>query len=186
MQKICFLIIAAVVCSIASNAQDFDDLDRSPHDIVYHRDSKIAPPLIKVTYGRPAKDNREIFGKEVPYGKIWRTGDNEATEIKFYQDVVFGGTAVKKGTYTLVTVPDKDSWQVILNAQTDMEGVFFYNPELNIAEVTVPVKKSEFLEHFSIGFKNRDNKLSLVMAWDTVRVSVPVSMEQDNGLVVRR
>lgn len=180
--------VLSIVFIITSkvDAQDFEGIDDIPHDIVYYRTSKIAPPLIKVTYGRPAKNNKEIFGEEVPYGKIWRTGANEATEIKFYKDAIFGETLVEAGTYTLFTVPGEDSWKIILNAQTDMEGAFFYNPELNIAEATVSVKKGEFLEHFSIGFKNRNNKLTMSLAWDSTRVSVPISLERYQGVVVRR
>ncbi len=66
------------------NAQDFRDLDASPHDIVYFRTNKISPPKIKVLYGRPKKNGREIFGNVIPFGRIWRVGANEATEVVFY------------------------------------------------------------------------------------------------------
>jgi len=60
------------------NAQYFQDLDKSPHDIVYFRTNKISQPIIKVLYGRPQKRGRKIFGELIPYDKIWRVGADEA------------------------------------------------------------------------------------------------------------
>ena len=74
------------------------------------RTNKISPPKIKVLYGRPKKNGREIFGNVIPYGKIWRVGANEATEVIFYNDVVFGETEVKAGTYVLYAIPDQDEF----------------------------------------------------------------------------
>ncbi|PID68515.1 MAG: hypothetical protein CR989_05100 [Flavobacteriales bacterium] len=186
MKKIYLLIFAAVLFSLSAKAQDFDDIDETPHDIVYYRTSKISPPLIKVTYGRPAKHNQVVFGNKVPYNKIWRTGDNEATEIKFYKDILFGDVKIVAGTYSLFTIPNKNEWQIILNAQTDIHGACFYNPKLNLAKITVPVKNAEELEYFSIGFKNKKNGVDMVLAWDTVRVSVPISIKHQSKLLVKR
>ena len=82
--------MSTFLSSTGMTAQDFRDLDSSPHDIVYFRTNKISPPKIKVLYGRPKKNGREIFGNVIPYGTIWRVGANEATEVVFYNDVVFG------------------------------------------------------------------------------------------------
>src|SRR6476660_6493757 len=72
---------------------------------------------VKVTYGQPSKKGREIFGKLVPFGQVWRTGANEASEITFNKDVTVGGKPVKAGTYTLFTIPKETEWTVILNSQ---------------------------------------------------------------------
>jgi len=72
-------------------------------------------PLARIIYSRPKKKNRVIFGDLVPYGKVWRTGANEATEITFYEDVLFNSEKVKAGTYTLYTIPRKENWVVIIN-----------------------------------------------------------------------
>lgn len=67
---------------------------------------------IKCTYGQPTKKGREVFGALVPFGKLWRTGANEATEITFTSDILMGGLPVSAGTYTLFTVPNKESWTI--------------------------------------------------------------------------
>ena len=69
---------------------------------------------ITIEYSRPGVKGREIFGKLVPYGETWRTGANENTTITFSEDVKVGGKDIKKGTYALYTVPNKDSWEIVL------------------------------------------------------------------------
>lgn len=83
---------------------------------------EMLPPTMKIVYGRPLKNGRTIFGGIIPYDKVWRTGANEATEITFYKDVVFGGQAVKAGTYSLFTIPGKKEWTFILNKDLDIWG----------------------------------------------------------------
>ena len=159
-----------------AGAQDFKDLDTSPHDIVYFRANKISPPNIKVLYGRPKKNGREIFGEVVPYGKIWRVGANEATEVVFYQDVVFGEKEVKAGTYVLYAIPDQKEWTLILSSNTDVWGTQEYEKKYDVARATAKVSKAEFLEAFSIGFKEKGNHVNMVLAWDTARITTPIKI----------
>ncbi|MDY7394802.1 DUF2911 domain-containing protein [Aureibaculum sp. 2210JD6-5] len=166
-----------------TRAQGFVPVDDIPHDISYLRESKIMPPLAKVLYGRPKKEDSEVFGNLVPYDKLWRTGANEATEVKFFKDVQFGDCEVKAGTYVLVTIPHKEEWQVILSSQTDVWGACQYDPFFNVAEITVPVKKGEELEAFTIAFKEKNDTSQMILGWDTVRVNVPLKFEKEPVLV---
>jgi hypothetical protein len=154
--------------------QDFPSLDRSPHDIVYFRTNKISPPTIKVLYGRPQKNGRKIFGDLIPYHKIWGVGANEATEIRFYKDVVFGDQKVSAGTYVLYAIPDKDEWTLILNSNLDVWGENAYEKKYDIARVKVKVSRAEPIESFSIGFKDKKKYIRMTLAWDTTRVSIPI------------
>lgn len=158
------------------HSQDFRDLDESPHDIVYFRTNKLSPPKIKVLYGRPKKSGREIFGNVIPYGKIWRVGANEATEMVFYNDVVFGETEVKAGTYVLYAIPEKDQWTLILSSNTDVWGTFEYEEKYDVARATAKVSRAEFLEAFSIGFKDKGKHVNMVLAWDTTRITTPIKI----------
>lgn len=79
---------------------------------------------VKCTYGQPLKKGREIFGNLVPYGKLWRTGANEATEITFTTNIQIGETQLPAGTYTLFTVPNKEKWTIILNSELGQWGDF--------------------------------------------------------------
>lgn len=169
------LIIVALL-SLNSFSQGFQKADKIPHDIVYYRNNNVAPPLIKVLYGRPSsKGQEEIFGVIIPFNELWRTGANEATEIRLFNDVVFGNKLVSAGTYVLYTIPGEKNWEVILNSNTDVLGAFQYDSFYNVAKITVPVCKAEKLDTFSIGFKRVNvNNINMVLAWGSTRVKVPL------------
>ncbi|WP_234735204.1 DUF2911 domain-containing protein [Tellurirhabdus bombi] len=129
--------------------------------------------VIKVIYGQPSKRKRQIFGAMVPYGEVWRTGANNATQITFTKDVVFGDKAVPAGTYTLFTIPMEKEWTVILNGKLDQWGAFDYDryKNKNVAQVKVPVVLSKLpLEKLTITPGNN----VLAIAWDKVSISVPI------------
>ena len=179
--KIILIIYATVLFTLNSNGQGFKNPDNDPHDIAYYRESNISAPLVKVVYGRPSVENNvEAFGNKIPFGELWRTGANEATEIKLYQDTVFNDVVVKAGTYVLLTIPGENEWEVILNANLDVWGAFQYDPKADVARVKVPVSKAESLKSFSIAFKKGDEHLNMVLGWGSTRVNIPMRIDQDN------
>ncbi len=128
---------------------------------------------IKVVYGQPSKKGREIFGKLEPFGKVWRTGADEATEITFDKDVTFGGQKVKKGTYTLFSIPDPKTWTVILNAKLGQWGAYDYEKVKDQDVVTVKVPREELKTPVEkLTFTLPGN--AVVFEWDDTKVSVPV------------
>jgi hypothetical protein len=131
--------------------------------------------VIRVTYSRPLRNGREVFGKLVPYGKVWRTGANEATEIKFYQDVAFGGKTVKAGSYSLFSIPSEKDWTLILSSDLDYWGAFSYNEKNDV--LRIPATSSQIdtpIENFSIQFERKDEKQGVMkLAWDKTLVQVP-------------
>lgn len=178
--KIYAVILTYIVlqfCNTNVVAQSFEQLDQNPTDIVYFRPSEVSLPQVKVIYGRPDAKDEAVFGTQIPFGKIWRTGSNESTEIKFYQDIMFGNKFVKAGTYVLYTIPNENYWTIILNKNTDTYGSCFYNPEDNVAKLEVPTMKGEMLDSFSIGFKKRDYGSQMVLGWAKTRVQVPLYTE---------
>ena len=163
-----FLMLFAV----NAHAQKFSGLDKSPLDITYYRTSRNEPPVAKVLYSRPQLKGRTLSSL-APNGKVWRTGANEASEIKFYKDCTFGGKPVKAGTYSLYTIPGEKEWTIILNSDTDVWGAFSYSESKDVLRVTAPVTMADdALEAFSIAF---DDHGTMVLGWGNVRVSVPVS-----------
>ncbi len=190
MKKL-FLIICLTGLFVEANAQKLRGTDKSPMDMAYYPDNfahdrKFAPKLIgdmpaivRVTYSRPAKKEREIFGtKIVPYGEVWRLGANESTEIKFYQDVTIQGKKVKAGTYSLFAIPTATEWTIILNKDLDFWGAYSYNKDNDVLRVSVPTKKTEeVVENFSIQCVrgSNDKETTMKMAWDTTLVEVPIS-----------
>src|ERR1700753_151941 len=99
------LLVFAVTATFAQNMSN--EQRKSPHET-------ISGKHIKITYGRPYKKGRDIFGGLESYGKVWRTGADEATEITIDKDCEFAGHQLKAGTYTLYTIPEKNQWTVIL------------------------------------------------------------------------
>ena len=156
-------------------SQSFQEIDKDPMDISYYRESRATKPLIKVIYGRPQKDNEDVFGNKVTYGKVWRTGANEATEVKFYQDIVFGGVTVPAGEYVLYTIPGEKEWEIILSSNLDVLGAFQYDPVFDVARVKAHSAKAEMLEYFSIAFKEKGDDVQMVLGWDTTRVKIPIA-----------
>jgi hypothetical protein len=135
--------------------------------------------LIKIVYGRPQKKGRVIFGELEPYGKVWRTGANEATEIKFYQDVSLDGKSIKAGTYTLFTIPEKDKWTIILNSELDQWGAYMYKKEKDVLRLDIKTNKPEnVVEAFSILINETDNGANMIMAWDDVRIDIPIKFSK--------
>ncbi len=130
----------------------------------------------EVTYGRPHKSGREIFGSLEKFGNVWRIGADEATTISFKTDSKFGGEAIPAGTYTLFAITNENEWTLILNSQLGQWGAFSYekNKDKDVARVTVPVEKlDKVIEQLTFWF-DADNS-NLVIEWDTTRVSVPLS-----------
>ncbi|MCB0388658.1 MAG: DUF2911 domain-containing protein [Winogradskyella sp.] len=158
--------------SLNLSAQNFSDLDKSPMDVAAFPSSyKESNKQVKVIYSRPQLKGRDVKTL-TPNGKVWRTGANEAVEITFYQDKMFGDKQVKAGTYSMFTIPNDKEWTVILNSDLNVWGAYSYNEANDVARVTVPVSEGkETLEAFSIAF---DDKGNMHMGWDTLRVTVPI------------
>jgi hypothetical protein len=173
----CLFTFVTLLSIGSAQAQDFKDLDESPHDIVYFRTNKIAPPSIKVLYGRPMKKGRDLFEEVIPYGQIWRVGANEATEVVFYKDVLFGGTEVKAGTYVLYAIPNEKEWTLILSSKTDVWGTYEYDEKYDVARVQAKVSRAEFIEAFSIAFKEKGKHINMILGWDTARVTAPIRFD---------
>lgn len=130
---------------------------------------------LSVKYSQPSKKGREIFGALVPFKQVWRTGANEATEITFTRDVLWGDKPVKAGTYALFTIPDAGEWTVILNGTTGQWGAYNYKAEKNVAEIKVkPETLSDVTEKLTISALPVTGGADLQITWDKTRVTVPV------------
>lgn len=136
---------------------------------------------MEVIYNRPYKRGREIFGKLVPYGEVWRTGANEATTFYTNKDILVDGSQLPNGTYTLWSIPMKDSWKVIFNSKMypwgiDMEKKASRDPEFDVLVLEVPITKvQDTLEQFSIYFEKANDLILFNIAWDNIKVSVPIT-----------
>ena len=136
---------------------------------------------VEVEYSRPGAKGRIIFGDLVPYNSIWRTGANKATAITFGDDVTFGGTEVKAGTYSLFTIPGEKEWTVMLNTETELWGAGNYDKENEVVIIKVkPTKTGDFYETFTISFDNiSEEGADLNIVWENTKVSVKVGVDTE-------
>ena len=183
--KYIFNIVLLVACCVSAFAQSkLPIVDKSPMDMSYYpngypvlkiQDKATEPLVARVVYSRPQKNGRIIFGDLLEYGKIWRLGANEATEIEFFQPVKVGGIKLKKGRYTLYCIPNIDKWTIIVNRDTDTWGAFKYDELKDVARVDVPVQKqAEVMEYFAMAFEKSAGGANLNIGWDNLRVSIPI------------
>lgn len=131
---------------------------------------------LKITYSQPHKKQRTVFGELVPYGQVWRTGANEATEITLTKDIFIKGQLLAAGTYSLFTIPDKDKWVIIVNKDLGMWGSYNYNQKMDVLRFDVPVALVDDVvyEPFTIRIDQKNNKAEISLVWDKTTVSFPV------------
>ncbi len=169
------IILFFFLATGAARSQDYPGYRDSPISIAQY---KLSDTYIKVTYGKPFKRGRKVFGGFVPYGRVWRTGANEATEITFTEDIYFGPKFVKSGTYSLFTIPGEETWTIILNKKLGQFGAFEYDRKLDLARITVPSLNSSEREDFLIEFRQTDteNIVNMILWWDNIQVKIPIKI----------
>ena len=137
---------------------------------------------ITLDYSRPSVKGRVIFGDVVPFGKLWRTGANAATKITFSEDVKVEGKDVKAGTYAIYTIPNKDSWEVILYTDLTMGGnTSNYKAENEVIRVVVkPTTLTKSVETFTINLSDvTATSTTLEFIWEKTSVPVKITTEID-------
>ena len=130
---------------------------------------------IAVDYSSPGARGRAIFGGLVPYGKLWRTGANTATKLTVSRDVTIDGKPVPAGTYSLFSIPTKQSWTIILNKNPNQGGTNDYKEALDLLRVQVKPKAAPKREHLTFLFADTtEDATSLDLEWAGLRVSIPI------------
>ncbi|WP_411031466.1 DUF2911 domain-containing protein [Spongiimicrobium sp. 3-5] len=138
---------------------------------------------LSVKYSSPYKKGRVIFGELVPYDVVWRTGANEPTTFTSATAIKIIDKSLPAGTYSLWTKPNKNSWIIIFNKEVPDWAVTLSSggrettrkPDSDVLQVEVPVEQlSQVQESFKIDFEDIE-QLSLVLAWDNTKVSVPLN-----------
>lgn len=127
----------------------------------------IGETKVAINYGQPSMREREIFGALVPYGKVWRTGANEATTIEFSNAVSISGKEVPAGKYALFTIPNESSWTIILNSVSDQWGAYNYNASKDVLRFDVKPTPTKATEAFTITVSSGG---SVEMKWENTAV----------------
>jgi len=142
----------------------------------------IGDTTVAVVYHRPNVKNRQIWDGLEKYGKVWRTGANEATTFEISNDVKINGQTLPKGKYTLHTIPNRDEWTIIFNKTAEQWGSFTYDQKQDALRVAVKPLKAELQETMSLGFENvKMNTADAVIAWERVKVPFTIDVGDVTG-----
>ena len=139
---------------------------------------------IELSYSRPGVKGRKIFGDLVPYGKIWRTGANNATTLNFSDTVIIGGKTIAPGKYGLLSIPNKDQWTLIITRQLDVTSPDMYKEENDVARVNAKTSTlKDPVETLTFQFANvKPTSTDLLIRWDNISVSLPIAADYDKKL----
>lgn len=130
---------------------------------------------ITITYGRPAVNDRDIFGSLVPYNEVWRTGANESTAIVVSDDVTIEGNKLEAGTYSIYTIPGKDSWTIILNSKLSWGTQ--YDKSKDLFRFKVTPKEANYIERMMFYFDDVTKKsANVVLWWDNTKVPFTIEV----------
>jgi hypothetical protein len=145
----------------------------SPRDTAW---GEIGPARLMVDYGRPSRRGRVVFGQVVSWGRVWRTGANEATQLTTDTPLVIGGERIPAGTYSLWTVPRPDGATLILNRRTGQWGTH-YEGSLDVARVEMARESlAEPVEQFTIAIEPSGDGGVLRLTWESTSYLVPLSV----------
>lgn len=163
------LSILTLAVALPAAAQRGDDSARRSKNGT--TEGTIAGITVTVEYGRPQVNGRAIWGQLVPYGKVWRTGADEATTITFDKDVLVEGKPLAAGTYALFTVPGEKEWQIVFNKTARQWGAFEYDAAQDALRVTVAPESGENVEALDVVIEGD----RVVVRWEKLRVGFRVA-----------
>ena len=151
------------------------DLPRqSQHALITQR---IGITDITINYHRPLANGRQIWGKVVPYGQVWRAGANENTTITFSDPVTIEGQALDKGTYGLHMIPGENQWTVIFSKMSTAWGSFSYKQDEDALRVTVKPQTAEMHDALAYDFDDlKADSAVVTLRWDKVAVPFKVAV----------
>jgi hypothetical protein len=174
------LILAAMICTLTVAAQTGG---KAPVD----KSKRPSPPgqasvtfadgkTITIDYSRPSLKGRKMIGGENPYGKVWRTGANEATTFVTTADLMVGKQKVPAGNYTLYSIPEPGKWTLIINKQTGQWGTV-YDEKQDLVRIPMKISKTSApVEQFTINLKQTGPKAAtLSWEWADTQASVEIT-----------
>lgn len=133
---------------------------------------------VSVVYSRPAVAGRAVWGAEVPYGDVWRTGANEATRITFSDDVRIDGEPLAAGSYALFTIPGEESWTVIFNRDAEQWGASRHDPAADALRIDVKPRRAPFRERFAIGFPDVGiDSTAVSLRWEEIELLFDIQFD---------
>jgi len=135
---------------------------------------------VTVKYSRPSVRGRLIFGPEdqsalQPFGKYWRLGANEATEISFNRNIAFNGSPVKAGAYRMYAIPGADNFEIVLNTEVGQSGSNQPDEDNDVLRTKVPTQRTSApVEQFTISLAPEGDGMQMVFEWSDTRFVAPL------------
>ena len=142
---------------------------------------------IELSYSRPNVKGRKAMGELVPYGKVWRTGANQATTLTFGEEVTIGGKKIAAGKYGLLSIPGNDNWILIITKQLDVTSPAAYKEESDVVRVNAkPVMLKDKVETFTMQFANiKLSTCDLNIMWENTAVTLPISSDVETKVMAQ-
>ena len=146
---------------------------------------KVGLTEVSINYSRPSKKGRTIFGDLVPYGKLWRTGANNATKFTFSDDVKIGGKDLPAGTYALFTIPGEDEWTIIFNNNFNQGGTGNYKESEDALRVNIKsIKIPATIETLLINVEDLKPTSAIIeILWESTVVQIPLEVSVDERIM---
>lgn len=161
---LCVLLVAAPALAQQKPAEDKSKRPSPP--------ATVSAPNFTIEYSRPSMKGRKIFGGLEPYGKVWRTGANEATTFEARKDLRINGQPLPAGKYALFTIPGEQEWTIIFNKTASQWGAYDYKQDQDALRVkATPTRTAQPVEQFTI---STDAAGNVTMAWENTQVSFAV------------
>ncbi len=161
--------LALVLIALPVLAERADDANRKSKN--GKTEGVIDGVKITLEYGRPNVKDRKVWGGLVPFGKVWRTGADEASTISFSADVTIGGQKLAAGTYGLFTVPGESEWQFVFNSVADQWGAFSYDAGKDVLRVKAKPRAADHVESMELVIEGS----SVVLRWEKLAVGFEVA-----------
>lgn len=179
------ILSAALVLSIASlsNAQIATPAASPAATIA----QTVGLAKVTVDYSRPALKGRTMFGDQVPYGKVWRTGANMITRLTVSDEVMLNNQKLAAGSYGIYSIPGASEWTIILNKDANAFGAFSYKQENDVMRFTVkPEQLVTPTEFFTIEFVDfTPTSANLALRWEKTQVKFPVTHNPDARIMAQ-
>ncbi len=170
--RLFWLVLVLCIVSDKLQAQAFEVYRSAPVGMARLKKGRV---YLKVTYGQVEKTGKWVFGYQIPYRKIWRTGADEATELTLSDTVVIDKYKVAPGTYSIFTIPDTAEWTLIVNRDVGMSGLLTYKPQNDLFRLKLPRQSvpKEF-KKLTFAFEPTPEGADLLLIWDFSAIRVPI------------
>ncbi len=141
----------------------------------------------RISYSRPSLKGRTMFGKQIPYNVVWRTGANAVATIEITEEMSFNGNLIPAGLYALLSIPGEKEWTIILNQDAKQWGAYTYNPDKDILRFSVKPENTTMLhENFTIDFSAfTPTSATVTISWEHTKVSFELKQDPDKKIMAQ-